>query len=292
LIVCAACTPAEIETSSSSRVLTIGFAEGDVNRAELGAGSLIINSTLEGLTRVGISADGRALPRLAETWTWENEGRRLRLKLRSDVVSHDGTTLSAGIAADALRRAILRPGTQALYPSLADIASLRPDGDFELILELRRPSALLPEELDLPLGFGAENAGTGPFRLVRRDSSEILLERFDRYYLGAPKIERIVIRPFDTLRTAWASLLRGDVDMVTDVPPETVDFIRNDQIQVMLYARWYQFLIAFNSQRPPFTSAVVRRALNVAVDRDALVMKALQGQGQPSTGPLWPRHWA
>lgn len=80
--------------------------------------------------------------------------------------------------------------------------------------------------------------------------------------------------------------------MVTDVPPEAVDFIRNDQIQVMPYARWYQFLIAFNSQRRPLTSAAVRRALNVAVDRDALIASVLQRQGQPSTGPFWPRHWA
>ena len=144
----------------------------------------------------------------------------------------------------------------------------------------------------MPLAIGPGNVGTGPFRLVKRDSTETLLERFDQYYLGAPEIEGIVIRPFDTLRTAWSRLLRGEVDMVTDVPPEAVEFIRNDDIQVMLYARWYQFLIAFNSQRSPFTSPAVRRALNVAVDRDALIANVLQGQGQPSTGPFWPRHWA
>jgi peptide/nickel transport system substrate-binding protein len=248
-------------------------------------------STLEGLTQVNTSVDGRALPRLAERWTWEDE-RRLRLTLRSGVTFHDGTPFSATVAAEALQRAIGQPGYRALYPSLGDISAVRPDGDLQLVLDLSQPSAFLPEELELPLAIGGGDVGTGPFRLVKRQGAEALLERYDRYYLGTPGIEQIVIRPFETLRTAWTSLLRGDVDMVNDVPPEAVDFIRNDDIQVIWYPRWFQFLIAFNSQRPAFRSAAVRRALNVAVDRDAVLANVLQGQGQPSTGPIWPRHWA
>ena len=239
-----------------------------------------------------MSVDGRAVPRLAESWSWENEGRRLRLYLRSDVTFHNGTALSSTIAADALSRAVARPANRALYPSVVDVTSIRPDGDLQLVLDLSQPSAFLPEDLDLPLDIGPQNVGTGPFRLVRRDSDEVVLERFDRYYLGVPEIERIVIRPSDNLRTSWTRLLRGEVDMVTDVPPEAIEFIRSDDIQVISFARSYQFLIAFNSQASPFRSEVVRRALNAAVNRDALITNVLQGQGQAATGPLWPRHWA
>jgi peptide/nickel transport system substrate-binding protein len=291
LVFVAACNSSDVSTSRP-RVLTIGFAEGTANRAGLGAGSLIISATLEGLTQVNTSVDGRVLPRLAERWTWENGGRALRLSLRKGVIFHDSTPLTAEIAVGALRRAIDQPGYRALYPSLGDIAAVRADGDLELVVELSRPSAFLPDDLEVPLAVGTNNVGTGPFRLVKRDSFGAQLERFDRYYLGAPQIEQIVIRPFDTLRTAWANLLRDEVDMVTDVPPESVDFIRNDEIQLTLYARWYQFLIVFNPRRAPFTSPAVRRALNVAVDREALIANVLQGQGQPSTGPFAPRHWA
>ena len=286
------CTPLHQPSAPPNSVLKIGFPESGVDRAGLGAGSLIANSTLEGLTQVNISVDGRALPRLAESWAWENEGRRLRLKLRERVQFHDGTPFTASVAADALKRALAVPGNRALYPSLSDVAAIRADGPADLVLDLSQPSAFLPEELDLPLSHGPPSVGTGPFRLVARDESGVVLERFDRYYLGAPQIDQVVIRPFETLRTAWTSLLRGEVDMVTDVPPEALDFIRNDAIQVVPFARSYQFLVAFNSRKAPFTSAAVRRALNVAVDRDALIAKVLQGQGQPSTGPLWPRHWA
>lgn len=285
-----ACISSDNTNLPRRNVLTIGFPESGVAGTELGLGQLTTNFTLEGLTQV--SVDGRVLPRLAQSWTWENDFLKLRLNLRPDVSFHDGTALTSTVVADALSRAIARPGNRALYPSLSDITAVRSEGTRQLVLDLSQPSGFLLEELDLPLGIGPQNVGTGAFRLVRADSSGVLLERFDSYYLGAPKIEQVTIRPFDTLRTAWTSLLRGEVDMVTDVPPEAVEFIRNDDVQVISFARRYQFLIAFNSQKPPFTSPAVRRALNAAVNRGALITNVLQGQGESATGPLWPKHWA
>ena len=80
--------------------------------------------------------------------------------------------------------------------------------------------------------------------------------------------------------------------MVTNVPPDAVEFISNDDVRVVSFERRYQYLVAFNSGRPPLNSPVVRRALNMAVDREALIRKVFQGRAQPSTGPLWPKNWA
>jgi len=287
-----ACEVASTTIPPSRSVLTIGVPEGSAAGTGTGLGQLTNTLTQEGLTQTSTSTDGRALPRLAESWTWENSGRRLRLRLRSGVTFHDGTPLTSAVAAEALERAIARPSNRALYPSVADITSIRSYGDLELVLELSQPSAFLPEDLALPLTIGADNLGTGPFRLVRRDAGGLELERFDRYYLGAPHIERIVVHPSDTLRTSWTRLLRGEVDMVTDVPPDAVEFIQNEDIQVISFPRSYEYLIAFNSRTPPFQSPVVRRALNAAINRDLLIKNALQGQGESATGPIWPQHWA
>ena len=283
-----ACTASDTDSATRQNVLTLGFSEGGTANAER-LGQLATIFTLEGLTQE--SVDARARPRLARSWSWENNFLSLRLNLQPGVTFHDGTPFTSAVAAEALSRAIARPGNLALYPSFSDIRAVRPDGDLQLVLDLSQPSAFLPEDLEVPLSVGAQNAGTGPFRLASTDSSGAVLQRFERYDLGAPHIEQIIIRPY-TLRTAWTSLLRGDVDMVTDVPPQTVEFIRNDDIQVMSFARRYQFLIAFNSQKPPFTSAAVRRALNASVNRDALITNVLQGKGEAATGPLWPKHWA
>ena len=290
LSVLPACGSSEEPSIPPRKVLTIGFPEGEIASAETGLGQLTTGFTLEGLTQVGV--DGRAVPRLAQKWEWENNGRALRLRLRPGVSFHDGTPLTAGIAAKGLTQALARPGNLALYPFLRDIAAVRQDGELDVILDLSQHSAFLPEELELPFGIGAENVGTGPFRLATKDANGVVLERFDRYYLGTPEIEQVVIRPFDTLRTSWASLLRGDVDMVTDVPADAVQFVQTGDVDVLSFARRYQFMIAFNSGVSPFTSSTVRRALNTAIDRDKLIKNLLEGRGEAATGPIWPKHWA
>jgi peptide/nickel transport system substrate-binding protein len=269
--------------------LTVGIPESTAAGADVGMRQPTAVLSLEGLTTLNV--DGRAVPRLAESWRWENEGRTLRLRLRPDVLFHDGTPLTASTAADALREAIRRPTNRVSYPSVADISSVDVDGTRDVLIRLTEPSAFLPEDLELPLVRETET-GTGPFKVVKNDATEVILDGFDKYYLGAPNIKRVTIRPFNTLRTAWTSLLRGDIDMVTNVPPEAVEFVRNDNVEVTSFSRHFQYLIAFNSKRGPLASPEVRRALNLAIDRDEITNNVLQGHGQPSTGPLWPQHWA
>src|SRR4030095_10325230 len=162
----------------------------------------------------------------------------------------------------------------ALFTSFSDIKSISAVGDRQVLIDLFEPSALLPDDLEVPLEHGP-TVGTGPYRVVKNDPNELVLESFPHYYLGSPNIAEVTIRPFATLRTAWTSLLRGDVDMVTDVPPDAVEFIRNDEVRVVSFGRRYQYLLALNIKKRPFNSPLVRRALNAAIDRQALIQNAL-----------------
>jgi peptide/nickel transport system substrate-binding protein len=253
--------------------------------AELGVGQLANVLTLEGLTQLGV--EGRALPRLAKSWSWESDELSLRLKLREDVVLHDGRPLDSQLAAEAIAIAVAKMQNLASYPALRDLTAARPDGPFDLVLDLSARSSLLPEDLTVLLDIPA-----GPYRRVNRADKTIELERFDRYYLGTPSIPRVLMTPFDTLRNTWASLLRREVDMVSDVPADAVEFIRSEDVQVLPFKRWYQYLIMFNSRSGPLQSPQVRRALNIAIDRETLIRDVLRGSGSPSYGPLWPQYWA
>lgn len=284
---CASPTQNESVAKSS---LTIGVPEGVIEGTDLGVQQLAATLSIESLTQLG--ADGRALPKLAESWWWGESGRQLNVNLRQGVQFHDGTPLTAELAAQVIGAALARPSNRAMFTSLNDVTQVRAVGERQLVFDLAQPSAFLPEELELPLSHGTPAVGTGPYRVVKNEAAEVLLERFPKYYLGPPNIANVTLKPFDTLRTAWTSLLRGDVDMVTDVPPDAVEFIRNDQVNVVSFTRRYQYLVAFNSAKAPFNSPTVRRALNTAIDRDALIQNALQGHGLASTGPLWPKHWA
>ena len=275
--------------NSEPTVLRVGVPEGNVPGGDLGVGQFLNILNYESLTLNG--TDGRALPRLAERWQWEDNDLTLRIYLRPSVFVHDGRPFSGQLAADLVRAAVTSDINLARYPSFADIASVIAEKELELAIRLKRPSGMLPEDLTVPVGAGDEKAGTGPFRTISQ-GSETVLEGFDRYYLGKPPIDRVVVRSFEALRTSWASLLRGELDMLYDVPADAVEFIRNDDVDVISVPRWYQYHLAFNSHRGPLKSALVRKALNLAVDRDALVKKVLRGGGEPSSSPLYPKYWA
>ena len=285
-----ACTSNSSPTRTPRSELIIGNPEGLVEGTDLGIRQTAAALSVESLTQLGV--DGRPIPRLAESWWWTNDGKQLNVNLRRGVTFHDGTSLTAPLAAKILGEAISRPSNRALFTSLSDISAVRAQNERQIVFDLSRPSALLPDDLELPLAFGSPQVGTGPYRITKSDESELVLDRFDHYYLGVPQIPRVVIRSFDTVRTAWTSLLRGDVDMVTNVPPDAVEFISNDDVRVVSFERRYQYLVAFNAGSPPLNSPVVRRALNMAVDREALIRKVFQGRAQASTGPLWPKNWA
>jgi peptide/nickel transport system substrate-binding protein len=288
-----ACAEPSPEHAPPPDTLKIAFPEGVGGGGRSGAAQVAEALSLEGLTRV--ASDGRAVKRIADSWEWAEDGLKLRITLRPDVTLHDRRPLTAALAAHILLTIVSDEDNKALFTSFADITAIEPDGEHVLVLTLSRHSYFLPEDLSIPFGTAStqsEPVGTGPYRVVSREGSTFELQRFDQYYLGSPTIARVRVSQEETLRTAWASFLRGDLGMVTDVPPDIVELIRNDKTQIIPFSRPYQYMIAFNSARSKFSKPAVRRALNLAVDREAIVNTVLNGSGSPATGPIWPKHWA
>jgi peptide/nickel transport system substrate-binding protein len=279
------CTSTEPASTPQETELRIGVPEGNTDRTELGVKQLRRNLTLEALTQ--ISEEGRAGPRLAASWTWEDGERRLRIRLREGVVLHDGRHLDAQTVAEALAVAVADPSNRDSSPAFPDLRAAIPLGELDLVLQLAKPSPQLPVDLTVLLEIAA-----GPFRIVKEGQNTIELERFDRYYQGVPAIAKVTLRGFDALRTGWASLMRGELDMVYDVPVDAVEFVRNDDIHVVSVPRWYQHQLIFNAHDKRFRSPLVRKALNLAVDRAAIIKKVLRDTGEPSAGPVYPGYWA
>jgi peptide/nickel transport system substrate-binding protein len=239
---------------------------------------------------------------VAKSWEWTDGTLTLTVHLREDVTFHDGTHLNATVAARALDVAAHKQENLFLYPTLNDIVSIVPNGEYDLLINVRRPSTFLPEDLEVPLNLAAkigekgpeEIIGTGAYQVVRKskDEEDTHLKAFPRYYRRAPAVSDVFIRPEKTMRTAWAGLLRGELDMVTSVPQDAVQFITNDQVQVFQFPRRYVVMLGFNQHYQPLRSAAVRRALNIAVDRERIVKTVLHDSATAAIGPFWPGHWA
>jgi peptide/nickel transport system substrate-binding protein len=241
--------------------------------------------SIESLARAG--EDGRMQPWLAESWMSGRDGRSITIKLRKNVRFHDGSALDADVLTTILPEWL----RSFMGPAYSDVDYVRTAGTDSVQLGFKEPSPFLLEALEAPIRKpGQPLVGTGPF-LVPRDATE--LHANSNYYLGKPRIDRISVTNHPSLRSAWAEMLRDNLDMLYEVGVDALDSLAgSSKVSTFTYTRHYQYAVAINPATPALRPAEVRQALNLAVDRPALVKNGLNGHSVVSSGPLSPRHWA
>ena len=271
------------------RVLRIGIGAPPADRQAItGLRSLI--STLKGEQWLASRPDGHVGERIALYGTWDETGTVLRLKLRPDVYFHDGTRLTSELAAEALRATDTRDNF-----SLQSVISFEPEGPDTVVLRLKEPNAfLLPDLAGIAVVKpGAPDIGTGPYQVVARNEQSAKLIAFPRYYRGRPALDGVEVTNYPTQRNAWTALMRGNIDMLYEVSRESVEFVQAERtVRVYPFSRPYYIPLVFNMRNPTLRNVEVRRAINEALDRSALVRDGLRGQGTEADGPVWPKHWA
>ncbi len=246
---------------------------------------LVQNFTVESLARIG--EDGQLVARLAKTWSVSPDGLSLIVELRHGVTFHDHSPVSASLVAETLRRKL--PATMG--PAADDVLSIQPISDDKIEIRLRRPSRFALEALEATIQKpGAPAIGTGAF-MATDVAGEMRAN--DNYYLGPPTPERVVFTKYPSVRTAWAEFLRGRLDMIYEVGRDARASLQSSTaINLFPYTSHYQFMVVLSSRAGAIRSSAIRRALNAAIDRTAFVKDALDNHGLPSSGPIWPRHWA
>jgi len=284
----AACRPGDEPRPSAPEPSTLRVGIGQVATSPgLGLRSVIENLTLEQLAT--LSDDGRPRPALAKDWTVSSDGLELTVNLSPGVTFHDGSALTGAVVANALQNTL----RATMGPALEDVDGVTAPNDQQVVVRFRRPSPFMLDSLEVFIQKrGPPAVGTGPF--VPADPKSLTdLRANSQYHMGAPAIDRIVVTSFPSVRSAWAELLRGRIDMLMDVGTDALDSLEtSSQVSIFTYTRHYQYLVAFNSQAPVFKSPQVRRAVAMAVDKNALVRDALNGRGLPSVGPVWPQNYA
>ncbi len=248
-------------------------------------------------------ADNRLGPQLAESWKLLDD-RTWQFRLRKGVIFHDGEPFNAEAVRFTIER-VLDPGQRS--PNRANIAEVaRVDvlDDFTVNLVTRQPYApLLNRLVDFPIVppkytaekgnqvFALRPVGTGPFKFVEFVKDDhLILEAFDRYWGGAPKIRRIVFRPIPEPFTRAAALRNNEVDLVTTLPPNLArELDRVPGLKVDRVPSTWIIYLGLNAFRKPLSDVRVRQALNCATDVDSIIKNVLDGNGRRLEGPLTPR---
>jgi peptide/nickel transport system substrate-binding protein len=268
-------------------MLRIGVPVPQVPTRGAGIPNLVDALTSESLFL--ISLDGRPAAALGKAWSWNHDRTVLHVELQPGVLFHNGTALTPELVAASLRKDVENQGGLALA-KVKRVDATQSGVD----VVLPSPDAFLLEDIGVTPIRTAESAsaGTGPFKVVK-EGPTVTLDAFDQYYKGKPSIRSITISSYPTQRNAWAALLRSDIDMLQEVSPEATDFVEAESaVRAYSFPKSYYYLLAFNVRNPFLANVQVRRAINEAVDKNAIVADGLHGRARAAAGPVWPEFWA
>jgi peptide/nickel transport system substrate-binding protein len=169
--------------------------------------------------------------------------------------------------------------TKAPWPNLVDHASLTN----LLVMPAKALKELGPAKL------AEKPIGTGPFRFVewKRDD-RLVLDRNPDYWQGPADVSRVTFRFIPEFSARLAALLSGEIDIMKDVPPHTVEAVeRSGRAKVhSTVSTRINYLALVNLKPGPMQDVRIRRAMNHAVDVDELIKQVLKGRASRMCGPL------
>jgi peptide/nickel transport system substrate-binding protein len=251
------------------------------------------------------------VPELAERWSWQDGYRSLVFFLRRAVKWHDGRPFTAKdvkYTFDVVREAPDAPAKLRLNPRrdwYDNVLAIETPDPFTVTFRLRRPQPSLLMMLasgyspihpaHVPLSELRQRCvGTGPFRFKEYVRGQIVeLERNPDYFLeGRPFLDGLRYPIITERGTRLAALQAGRLDVsypseMTRVMAETARKNAPSLVITEISLNASDNVIV-NHKRPPFDNVLVRRALNLAIDRQAY-MKVLRHGGAVMGTAMPPR---
>lgn len=239
----------------------------------------------------------RPVPALAR---WEIvEPRRYRFHLDPDRRPfHDGTRLTAKDVKATYDYVLNADNGSPHRGGLLTISRVEVRDENTVDFVLSRADALFPGRLVIGIlpgsriesghRFNRQPIGSGPFEFVKWPVEDRLQIRRQRDGLLVEFIR--VSKP--TVRVL--KLVRGELDMIQgDLPHEIVGWLRKRKEVVVETARGTTFAyIGFNMEDSVTSRIEVRRAVALAIDRQAIIRYVLGSSARPASGILTPDHWA
>lgn len=257
-------------------------------------------------------------PQLARSWDVSEDQLTWIFHLRTDVRFHDGTPFDAEAMLFSLGRQFYKDhpfhkveGNFKYWKDMGMddiVAALEAPDDSTFTIHLHAPNA--PFLSTLAMNFCAavspaalkkygrdyfkNPVGTGPFRFVEwRKDERLVLARNDDYWGPVAKIERLIFKPIQEASVRFLELAQGTLHGLDNLSPEYIDEIRRDpNLNLLTQPGMNVGYLAMNMDKAPFDDLRVRRALNHAVNKKALVDNFYQGLAVPAKNPIPPTLWS
>ena len=279
----------------------------------VGAEDVVLKPLWENL--LSRDAKGQLIPMLAEKWQVMDGGKTWRFQLRKGVRFHDGTELTAEDVRYTFRSLARDGSANSLAPEFRTIKSMEVEGPHAITIRFAKPFVTFgnrvtqglfasvayiqsKKHLEIAGEQGAERhpVGTGPFKFVEHVRGDrIVFEAVESHWRAVPQWKRLVFLKVPEPATRMAMLRAGNADVI-EVGGEYVDELKKVGIRTLIMPNVAAIWVILGGQwptKPSYDPKVpwaqpdaerakkVRLALNLAIDKKAIIDRVLGGVGTP-----------
>ena len=257
-------------------------------------GRIIKQNVVETLVELDY-ANHTTLPRLAESWT-QTSPTEWQFNLRQGVSFHDGTPFDAASVVYSLERTLdetLTCITRTKYFGGVEITAKAVD-PHTVVFTTATPMPILPtlmaqvaiSSVNTPKGeYTADPIGTGPYEFDSwTQGQDVKLSRFDGYWGDAPKIENATYVWRTESSVAAAMVETGEADLAFSIAPQDATNPETDKV----YPNSETAMFRLSADIPPLNDVRVRKAINLAIDRQAFLGSIISDQAELAEQQVGP----
>jgi peptide/nickel transport system substrate-binding protein len=256
-----------------------------------------------------IDEKGIAIPDLAQSWTISEDGKTYTVTLKDKLTFHDRKPLTSSDIVFTVNQ-IQNPALKSpLRVAWEGVTASAPD-EKTVVFTLQKPYAgflnqltlgILPEHIWKNVEtanwqtsvYNTEPIGSGPYKLKDVSRSRIgvpeqyELEAFKKFTLGKPYIANVVIATFANKSDAYDAFDAKNINGLAMVNPTDVDQVTRSNTTTVTAPLPRVFGMFLNPiKNKLFSDAAVTQALNLGIDKQALIDSIFKGYASPLSGPL------
>jgi peptide/nickel transport system substrate-binding protein len=259
------------------------------------------------------SADNALVPDLAQSYDISDDGLTYTFNLKDNIYFQDGekvTTDDVEFTIEKIQDSTIKSPKR---PGFYDVKVEKVD-DKQIKFILKKPYSpflenltigILPKHLwdnlssdQFPLSqYNVEPIGSGPYRVTKMETQKknmlliptyYELSAYDKYISGKPFINQLIVRFYKDEKSLIDAYNKKEIEAINSISPDKISTIKKQssaKINTSPLPR--VFAVFFNqNQSEALAYKEVRQALNLAVDRQAIVDGVLSGYGEPLYGPI------
>lgn len=251
-------------------------------------------------TMLTYDKDGKAVPRLAESWTLAPDGSSATIKLRKGATFHDGKPVNADAILANYQKAQDSKFSYQVFSIIPRIKDLQKTDDTTLQMTMQGPTPervitdildsiniMAPDALDFD-ALKSKTIGSGPFAVDSYNpNNQLVLKKFANFWnKPAPFLNQINFRLSNDIDAQVAALQAGTNDVVSFLPPNYANRLKDqfDIFQGPAGTECYPFRL--NPSMAPFDNKQIRQGFQYAINRQGIVDKVFYGYAHAQVLPF------